>query len=131
MSHLLEGILGLPPLLVLALVFLFPALEASIFVGVVVPDPVQLAALVHRVLKDKVDPTDFKKLDSYVKDPRIVDAALTELDKELNVRKLKGYVFPYLLTAICGLNEACAAIASRGSSASTSRWTHSLWRTAA
>ena len=37
MSHLLEGILGLPPLLVLALVFLFPALEASIFVGVVVP----------------------------------------------------------------------------------------------
>ncbi|KAI0712575.1 acetyl-CoA synthetase-like protein [Earliella scabrosa] len=63
----------------------------SYLVGVVVPDPVQLAALVHRVLKDKVDPTDVKKLDSYVKDPRIVDAALTELDKELNVRKLKGF----------------------------------------
>lgn len=37
MSHLLEGILNLPPLLALALVFLLPALEASAFVGVVVP----------------------------------------------------------------------------------------------
>ena len=59
-----------------------------------VPDPVQLAALVHRVLKDKVDPTDVKKLDRYVKDPRIVDAALTELDKELNLRKLWGERLP-------------------------------------
>lgn len=37
MSHLLEGILHLPPALVIALVFLFPAVEASVFVGVVVP----------------------------------------------------------------------------------------------
>ncbi len=37
MSHLLEGILRLPPVLALALVFLLPALEASVFVGVVVP----------------------------------------------------------------------------------------------
>ena len=37
MSHLLEGILRLPPALALALVFLLPALEASAFVGVVVP----------------------------------------------------------------------------------------------
>lgn len=37
MSHLLEGILRLPPLLALALVFLLPALEASAFIGVVVP----------------------------------------------------------------------------------------------
>lgn len=37
MSHLLEGILRLPPVLALALVFLLPALEASAFVGVVVP----------------------------------------------------------------------------------------------
>jgi undecaprenyl-diphosphatase len=36
-SHLLEGILKLPPGLALALVFLLPALEASVFVGVVVP----------------------------------------------------------------------------------------------
>lgn len=37
MGHLLEGILHLPPLLALALVFLLPALEASAFIGVVVP----------------------------------------------------------------------------------------------
>ncbi len=37
MSHLLEGILRLPPALALALVFLLPALEASAFVGVVIP----------------------------------------------------------------------------------------------
>lgn len=37
MSRLLEGILGLPPLLVLALVLLLPMLEASVFLGVVVP----------------------------------------------------------------------------------------------
>jgi undecaprenyl-diphosphatase len=36
-GHLLEGILHLPPALVLALVFLFPAVEASVFVGVLVP----------------------------------------------------------------------------------------------
>lgn len=37
MSHVLEGILRLPPLVALILVFLLPALEASVFVGVVVP----------------------------------------------------------------------------------------------
>lgn len=37
MTHLLEGILRLPPALALVLVFLLPALEASAFVGVVVP----------------------------------------------------------------------------------------------
>jgi undecaprenyl-diphosphatase len=40
MGHLLEGILRLPPLLALALVFLLPALEASAFVGVVLPGEV-------------------------------------------------------------------------------------------
>ena len=37
MGHVLEGILHLPPPLVLVLVFLFPAVEASVFVGVLVP----------------------------------------------------------------------------------------------
>jgi membrane-associated protein len=37
MGHILEGILKLPPWLALALVFLLPALEASAFVGVVLP----------------------------------------------------------------------------------------------
>lgn len=37
MGHLLDGILQLPPLLVLALVFVFPAAEASVFIGFLVP----------------------------------------------------------------------------------------------
>lgn len=37
MGHVLEGILRLPPLLVLALVFLLPAVEASAFLGVIIP----------------------------------------------------------------------------------------------
>ncbi len=37
MGHVLEGILHLPPLLALALVFLLPAVEASAFLGVIVP----------------------------------------------------------------------------------------------
>jgi undecaprenyl-diphosphatase len=37
MGHVLEGILKLPPLVALALVFLLPAIEASLFVGAVVP----------------------------------------------------------------------------------------------
>lgn len=37
MGHLLEGILRLPPWIALALVFLLPALEASAFVGVILP----------------------------------------------------------------------------------------------
>jgi membrane-associated protein len=37
MGHVLEGILNLPPWLALALVFLLPALEASAFVGVLLP----------------------------------------------------------------------------------------------
>lgn len=37
MGHILDGIVHLPPWLVLALTFLFPALEASVFIGVIVP----------------------------------------------------------------------------------------------
>jgi undecaprenyl-diphosphatase len=37
MGHILDGIVNLPPWLVLALTFLFPALESSVFIGVVVP----------------------------------------------------------------------------------------------
>src|ERR1700712_241586 len=40
MGHLLEGILRLPPWIALALVFLLPALEASAFVGILLPGEV-------------------------------------------------------------------------------------------
>ena len=37
MGHVLDGILHLPPALVLVLVFVFPVVESSVFLGVVVP----------------------------------------------------------------------------------------------
>jgi undecaprenyl-diphosphatase len=37
MNSVLQGILGLPPWIVLTLVFVLPALEASVFVGLVFP----------------------------------------------------------------------------------------------
>lgn len=40
MSSLFDGILNLSPVLVLALVFAFPALEASVFLGVIIPGEV-------------------------------------------------------------------------------------------
>src|SRR6185437_6685234 len=40
MGHVLDGILRMPPAVALALVFVLPAIEASIFVGVVVPGEV-------------------------------------------------------------------------------------------
>lgn len=63
----------------------------SYLVGVVVPDPVQLAELVHRVLRTRVSAEDGEALERYAREPRIVDAVLTEMDKERNVRKLKGF----------------------------------------
>ncbi len=51
MSHLLEGILNLPPALALAVVFLLPALEASAFVGVVVPG--EIAVILGGVLANQ------------------------------------------------------------------------------
>lgn len=86
-----ENVYATCPLI--AQLFIYGDSFQSYLVAVVVPDPIQLAALVHRVLKDHIDPRDVSRLAQYVKHPRIIDAALTELDKEVNVRRLKGCVF--------------------------------------
>lgn len=51
MSRLLDGIVGLPPAVVLALVFALPALEASAFVGVVIPG--EIAVILGGVLANQ------------------------------------------------------------------------------
>ncbi|PIL22879.1 transporter [Ganoderma sinense ZZ0214-1] len=63
----------------------------SYLVAVVVPDPAQLAELVHRVLRTRVGAEDAAALERFAREPRIVDAVLTEMDKEPNVRRLKGF----------------------------------------
>jgi len=50
-SHLIDRLLGLPPPLVLALVFLLPALEASAFVGLIFPG--EIAILLGGVLANE------------------------------------------------------------------------------
>ena len=67
------------------------SLIQSYLVAVVVPDPAQLADLVHRVLRTRVSTEDGAALERFAREPRIVDAVLTEMDKEPNVRKLKGF----------------------------------------
>lgn len=51
MSHLIDRLLGLPPPLVLAVVFLLPALEASAFVGLIFPG--EIAILLGGVLANE------------------------------------------------------------------------------
>ncbi|OSD07565.1 acetyl-CoA synthetase-like protein [Trametes coccinea BRFM310] len=60
-------------------------------VGIVVPDPVQAAALVLRVLGETLSPEDVEALERYLQDPRVVDAALAELESNANVQRLKGF----------------------------------------
>jgi long-chain acyl-CoA synthetase len=63
----------------------------SFLVAVVVPDPVQLAALASNVTGTKVSPEDRASLDQAIKDPRIKNAVLTTLTKEAKRNDLKGY----------------------------------------
>ena len=85
----IENVYATVPLI--AQLFVYGDPLQSYLVGVVVPEPAQLAELVQRVLKQSVSPDDAAALARYVKEPRIVDAILTEMDKEPNVQKLKGF----------------------------------------
>jgi long-chain acyl-CoA synthetase len=63
----------------------------SYLLGVIVPDPTQLAALASRVYRKHVAPEDGALLVQAARDPAVVKAALAELTREANKNKLKGF----------------------------------------
>jgi long-chain acyl-CoA synthetase len=66
----------------------------AFLVAVVIPDPVQLAALASATTGVKVDPADRAALEKAIKDPKINAAILAILTKEAKRNGLKGYAQP-------------------------------------
>ncbi|SRR6266404_1236906 len=62
----------------------------SYLIGVIVPDPMQLAAFASRVLGRRVDAADLQALKELCRDPRIVDGLLVELNA-VAAKSLKGW----------------------------------------
>lgn len=62
----------------------------SYLVAVLVPDPLQLAPIVSKVLSVPVAPTDREKLAAAVQDPRVISALMAELDKEAVKNGMRG-----------------------------------------
>ena len=73
-----------------AQLFVYGDAFQSFLVAVFVPEPAQLAALVARELGVRVDAADRAAMGRCVEDPRVVQAGLAEVDRDANVRKLKG-----------------------------------------
>ncbi|KAI0079971.1 acetyl-CoA synthetase-like protein [Panus rudis PR-1116 ss-1] len=63
----------------------------SYLIAVVVPEPTQLALLASRVLGTKVNPEDGAALVKAVKDPKVQQAVLQELNKEAERVSLRGF----------------------------------------
>lgn len=63
----------------------------SYLAGVIVPDPVQFAPFVSRILERKVDAADTRALEELCRDPQIIDGLLDELNKTAR-NSLKGWV---------------------------------------
>ena len=84
----IENVYSACPLV--AQLFVYGDSFQSYLVAVFVPEPAQLAALVARELGERVDPADPAALKKCVEDPRVVQVVLKEVDRDENVRKLKG-----------------------------------------
>ena len=69
----------------------------SYLIAVVVPDPVQFAALVTRVSGTPTASDDAGALAAAARDPAVVAAVLQELQKMAHKQQLKGYVRPLVL----------------------------------
>jgi len=62
----------------------------SFLLGVVVPDPLQLAEIVSSVTKTKIAPDDMAKLQEACQDERVNRRIMAELEKEGKRNGLKG-----------------------------------------
>jgi len=63
----------------------------SYLIGVIVPDPVQLASLASNVTGKKVSPEDRLALDNAARDEKVASALLRSLDVEAQRNALKGF----------------------------------------
>ncbi len=65
----------------------------SYLLGLVIPDPVQLAAIASRVWGTHVSDKDTVALDRAIQDPKVYGAILDALNKQARLVGLQGYVF--------------------------------------
>lgn len=65
----------------------------SYLIGVVIPDPVQLAGIASKVFGTKVTPEDTAVLVKATQDPAIKKAIFAELHKEATKNGLRGCVY--------------------------------------
>ena len=64
----------------------------SFLLAVVIPDPIQLAAIASTVMKTKVAPDDLATLNQACQSDAVKEIILAELTKEAKRNGLKGYV---------------------------------------
>ena len=74
----------------------------SYLLGVVIPDPVQLAAVASKVWGSVVSEKDQVALDRAVKDPKVQEAILDTLNKHAKSVGLQGCVSLLVIYAVCG-----------------------------
>jgi long-chain acyl-CoA synthetase len=78
---------------IIAQVFVYGHSLQSYLLGVVVPDPVNLARIASRIFGKEIEGTDTAALDEVVKDERVVKAILDILTEEGTKNGLKGYEY--------------------------------------
>jgi long-chain acyl-CoA synthetase len=108
-------------------IFVYGDSLQSFLVAVVVPDPVQLAAIASTIIGAKLIPEDRAGLQQALKNPRISDAILNILTKEAKRNELKGYARHNSVPSLRFTYIGCT-IASRPSSVSSLPLTHSQLR---